>query len=887
MSLPFVGVAPHREFPSARSLDDPVEPLEVLRLDEAMEHNWSTDAHFATYYPVETGAEVWPRINKLLVPKLRAVGADLVTRLLVLEFDNAHHAPWAALAPGAWTEFLLKLDAIANEWPLAWQWSYLHTTRSGVRMIYVLKQPVSIEDGEAHNAWLVDQFNRRGGWTGPSTGWWDPTTSQWHRLYRLPRVIRDGEKTWEAPYYEAVEQFSERIYASHLGKAAPRKVGAKKVEVVPLDLPKPTIADVQALLEELNIDTGRMVQSAWRKEAKRRLKGRACYPCLFQHKTLADRGSRNTTIFGYVGEATTLLYRVEINGKRVTTPQHIYALFLEAVEQLEPDAETPDWTDVLWRAVLYCWAEETAEVETQQRELEQAATDALTLMERLVDGVRSWCEDRAVHGTDEQAMEWVYTHLIAYVGNAYYVMNQRGRYDSVPLRKEHIPARVRALGMEPVIEISVITDDGKKEVAPQTLINRHCTIVARQRAAPGIDGSYIEKPDSEDSCFVTRMFERRRDLVPTYDADVDEWLKQLGGPYYQQIVNWIAHALAFDEGPTCALSLKGAAGAGKKMLALGLAECVSTETVATANDLMADFQPGLFESPFLVVDEGWPRGSKGGKHPADTFRELVGGGSRPTNRKFLAPITVTNPMRIVFTANGLNVVSMLTEGRDLSPEDREALAIRLLHFDIGDRASRWLEAKGGTALTARPGRRWIRGDGNQKSDYVLAKHFLWLYENCRQPPGKRFLVEGNSNQEFMFDLRTRGGAAPFVVELLVKMIESRIRIVGMTEEVIEGQPRVFVITSAVLEFYRAHLMQKLPERLTAAAITAALKGLVRSAEVNARLLPSRKEIGKQRWYELDCAALLSAAQRDGWQSPRLEAVVRAQEQAVPVWGKVE
>lgn len=144
MSLPFVGVAPHREFPSARSLDDPVEPLEVLRLDEAMEHNWSTDAHFATYYPVETGAEVWPRINKLLVPKLRAVGADLVTRLLVLEFDNAHHAPWAALAPGAWTEFLLKLDAIANEWPLAWQWSYLHTTRSGVRMIYVLKQPVSI-----------------------------------------------------------------------------------------------------------------------------------------------------------------------------------------------------------------------------------------------------------------------------------------------------------------------------------------------------------------------------------------------------------------------------------------------------------------------------------------------------------------------------------------------------------------------------------------------------------------------------------------------------------------------------------------------------------------------------------------------------------------------
>jgi hypothetical protein len=46
--------------------------------------------------------------------------------------------------------------------------------------------------------------------------------------------------------------------------------------------------------------------------------------------------------------------------------------------------------------------------------------------------------------------------------------------------------------------------------------------------------------------------------------------------------------------------------------------------------------------------------------------------------------------------------------------------------------------------TTRPGRRWIRGDCGEPSDFVVARHFLWLYENR---PGRdtreRFVMMGN------------------------------------------------------------------------------------------------------------------------------------------------
>ena len=47
------------------------------------------------------------------------------------------------------------------------------------------------------------------------------------------------------------------------------------------------------------------------------------------------------------------------------------------------------------------------------------------------------------------------------------------------------------------------------------------------------------------------------------------------------------------------------------------------------------------------------------------------------------------------------------------------------------RAQKWFESQV-TTLTEQPGKRWIRGDGGQLSDFVVAKHFLWLYEHRKE-----------------------------------------------------------------------------------------------------------------------------------------------------------
>ena len=113
-------------------------------------------------------------------------------------------------------------------------------------------------------------------------------------------------------------------------------------------------------------------------------------------------------------------------------------------------------------------------------------------------------------------------------------------------------------------------------------------------------------------------------------------------------------------------------------------------------------------------------------------------------------------MRIVFTANDHDLLYELTGGKDMSPESRKATGDRLLHFDVGPEAGHYLQKLGGREFTEKEGARWIRGDdGGSKSNHVVAKHFLWLYDN-RDEPNKRqrLLVMGNCGgcNHVMYDM---------------------------------------------------------------------------------------------------------------------------------------
>src|SRR5690606_21223425 len=294
-------------------------------------------------------------------------------------------------------------------------------------------------------------------------------------------------------------------------------------------------------------------------------------------------------------------------------------------------------------------------------------------------------------------------------------------------------------------------------------------------------------------------------------------------------------------------------------------------------DLVGSYQYGLLQSPFLWVNEGWPQSKAMGRHPADQFRALVSGDPIVCNRKYQSPVKVTNPVRIIFTANNAEVVRMLTGNRNLSPEDREALAIRLLHFKTGKRAAEWLRGKGGMRFTGEKGRRWVAAQGDNKSDYIVARHFLWLYANRGGVRGSRLLVEGNYNDDLIWEMRTQSGSAPLVVESLIQMIESARNYEGLVKT---DDGRVYVLASEVLKHFRNTTMQRSSgERLNAQQIESVLKGLSVRIPDKPVELKERPQVGFARWYELDVECLLSSARRGGWVSPKLEKLVSARQVA--------
>lgn len=861
----------------ANNVTEDARPLAIEKWEELWTTPYDTDAHFVCYFLTGTGQTRWPRCNKAVLPKLRDLDCDIVTQILVLDFDNPDHREWTEESLGRW---LARLDAAAVREPLAWQWNVLYTTKHGARLVYVLDEAIPADKAEGHHRWLcqrlreegilIDDIDAKGFHSSGKEAVVRFPTSDWTRCFRLPWVVRDGAPTWEDPIFEILEQPDRFIEVKHLGVLDPSKERTKKAHVHELSIPKPGIDEAYQLLKEVNPESGRSVQSLFYREAKRRLKGRACFECLFKDKPLAHVGSRDSTIMQYVGEASTLLYRLEKEGQRLTSPEALFALFLDPVQQLDPDDSTPDWTDVLWKHVLYCWAREEAE---ERLRIEQAAAeeaDMLDTLDRVVDGMREWCSSPMLLGDDESAREFAMEHLIACSDRTCYVMRRDGWYDAMSVPHTLLVPRIRALGMDSLIQTRSITKDGEgyRTKRAQELIDEYGTAVSGVTGSPGrAPGGVIRDVDSPFARLDVPLFARREDLVPTYNKHVDRWLQHFFGPNFDKGVNWIAWALAVDEGPICALSIMGEQGAGKKLLVQGLAECFTYEHAANANELTATYQEGLLTSPLISVDEGWPTAA-GGKHPADTFRELVGGGKYFVNRKYRSPVEVRNPSRIIFTANNLDVVRVLCGGRDLSPEDRNALAIRILHFAIGEKASLYLRKMGGVRHT----KGWIAGDSGEDSQYVVARHFLWLYHNARGPRDQRLLVEGNGHKVLLTEMRTQGGSAPFVIEAIIRMVELKTRkFDGLTVE----NGKLYVLTSEVLQYFRDHLAKSCSERLTANKVGAVFKGLVKST-TESKILDSRPNMGRKRWHEIDLRVLLKVAREDGWKCERLEGLVAEQ-----------
>lgn len=364
-----IAVAPTR---FVRGIEDPQQveqQLDVVDFAKAFKDDWATDAHFVGYRPstFEPG-QSWPRINKSCLSKIRALGVDLLTNLFVFDYDNPGHRPWQ---PGEWEQFLERLATAAAAWPMIADFRLLYSTRNGARLVYLSAVPLPVDAFEDRHRWMVQEFRRHGIEVDK--------LSDWTRLFRLPYVRRSlsrdetvntRNESWEATGTQPIifeEQPEKFIDASLLGTLGGNDRSVYG-EIVPIseDIPKYDDA-IRLVYTSLAKDK----RTDWAKRAMKALGGRECFDTLFNNTPIIS-GSRNNTLTKYVGQVIGVLLDSSYGpGVEGTTPSHVYGLFLDCVDQLQPDAQTPSWHDVLWSLITRTYAKQSAKI-TQREEVKQA-----------------------------------------------------------------------------------------------------------------------------------------------------------------------------------------------------------------------------------------------------------------------------------------------------------------------------------------------------------------------------------------------------------------------------------------------------------------------------------------------------------------------------------
>jgi hypothetical protein len=832
-------------------------------IDEAMLQRWECDAHYFQYHLDEP--EEIPGLAKTVLPLIRDRGGDLLMDVVSVDIDTDPHED---LTEAGFENLLTLLEALFSADTGLPQPSFFYTTKGGARLVWKLLESIPVDEAEPYIKGLIEflaPYFPKGSGFELDTNCWD-----WTRVFRLPQVTRDGARTWEHPLYTYLEgPKDERLdlkgLVSPIGKKSTPIHGDR------IELPLPTPEEVEKILYTNQGGKIRTRLSEWTKEAKHRLKGRECAPLCFDGEVLPE-GNRDSGIQQMVGQACGLLAHLPL-----AAPEKIYALFYDSISALAPDESTTDWTLVLWRAVLKYWGKEQARLrhERQKNQVqEKKAGDKLT---RIIEGMQSWCDHPLIHNEDEDVRRlFALEHLLCACGRDTYVMGDNGYYNPIgTTQSSQVPGLIKRLKMDDLIQLNEMDGNKSSPVPYATLFARHGTIVRSSPTAKlEVPGYHIQDIDGEEATLMIDLYRRSQEVYDTaaWHPEVDKWLRHLVSSHnYPKLESWIAHALAFDEGPIAALSLAGPPGIGKQLLAQGLAECINTEQFATAREF-GRFREKLLHTPFLMVNEGLPGGQDGVEDVADIFRHFVSGDALHIEVKGKSPISVYNPLRIIFTANNTDVIMSLAGHRSLTKQDQAALLARLVHVPAREAAARYLVGLGGREYTGLQ-EHWVSGPEGP-SRYVVARHFMWMYKNRRHkyPRGPRFLVEGDQLSEFMDMMRTESGIAPVVIEAVVALIESAYQrnVRGLAIE----SGRVYVTNQAVLEKMKELGAGKVNRN----RLRKTISGLMCDDEVPE---PSRKKNihGIQMvecWKELDIALLHRVAVQSGLPHTKLGEYLKIQ-----------
>ena len=824
--------------------------LPPISLDDLLTREFAQDQHFCTY---DMDGEAFPRLLKGFLPKAREAGLDVTTSYIVLDWDVPKKGKDKEGITEEWLgEFLEKVyDAPA---PFN-QWAAVYPTSNGTRLIYRLQNPIPVDLAEQYIAGIISMWADKG-------LEFDEACKDWTRIFRAPKVVRDGKESWNKELF-FVDTQDECL---DLGKVIRVTTFARQKSSEVKDKSVPTSEEVYELLNTKNEATYRWNASQFYKLAKSKIKNKEIHSALFKGADLFQIGSRNNKIMTTLGRIIPVLLR----SYRDLTPRHIFALIYDQLCTLEPDSGVRCWFSHAWKATIHIWEKEIEKYNIEQKHKAAEESKAVSLMDSMVDGMKGWCGHPEIHSDEESdRVEFMRTHSLVTMNKFFYLMDENGEYDSFCVTKDQLISRIRRTHLDRVVPTTTVNSQGEEVDATTVFIqNNYSSPVSKIVKRPQTEGrGFVEDIDGRRPVLVLPMYRRNPKLTGHYNKYVDKWLQHLFGENYDLACSWIANALAFEDGPICALSIKGPGGTGKKMLIEGLAECLEEPVVASGQDISGAFNGKLSNTPFLHINEGWPKGIKGTMSPSDLFKSLTAGDTISTQEKFGPIVDIVNPMRVVMTANDHDLLDDLTGGKDLSPESRKAVGDRLLHFDIDDAAITYLNRLGGPSFTSAKGHKWIRDDsGSNETDYVVARHFLWLYETRAEPDKKsRLLVMGNSagSGHAMYSSILQRTSVSSCVKSIIRMVENKSGR-NDTMRIDEETGQLYVTVIGMHDYIKTIMEEKISLRSTEMALK------------NVTTVAHERYIGETRWIEIDCSVILRFANSNGMECSVLRGIVHKQ-----------
>jgi hypothetical protein len=361
--------------------------------------------------------------------------------------------------------------------------------------------------------------------------------------------------------------------------------------------------------------------------------------------------------------------------------------------------------------------------------------------------------------------------LIIVYGNQHYLLRASGEY-SRPLN----PYELRLCWFDELVwaenaglserEKDVVTESGtprRTRKKMSEILDEYATVAQNGASASLVAQCSYYDPATES---FTEAICRRRRIQPAFDSHIDQWLRFLGGNHADALLDWIA-TLPDLSRPTSILLLTGPKGAGKSMLAEGLARLWSCAGPARLKKILGNFNSGLADCPLVFSDEGIPRVA--GQSVTSELREIFAASSFTLSRKYLADVPVRGALRCIVASNRDAVFDF---GEELTEDDAEAIGARFLHVPVPRQrvtepdgtpretslATEYLLALGGRDATAD----WVDGDR-------IASHALWLVETRTVVLGKRFLVEGQSH-DLVSKVAISNGTPSDLCEWIVKAI---------------------------------------------------------------------------------------------------------------------